>query len=362
MEYLRVVLFGGFQAAPPSARPLIVPTRKAQALLAYCLVPPGRVHQREKLAALLWGETRDDQARNSLRQCLFVLKSALGSNVSRALSISGDTVAIDAHAVEVDVARFERLAASHAAESLEEAVSLYRGDFLEGLVIDEEPFEEWLRQERERLRDVVMEVLARLLHHQCAQQATGAAMKTARRLVGLDPLQEAVHRALMRLHMKEGRRDLALRQYDVCAAVLKRELGLSPESETRRLRDEILSGAPLAHATLPGHSEEAGSVSAAAIADTRNVAESATDSEVPAPGQRRHRVAFAAVPARVEYHALLEQATRERERLQQLVAELHSRRLLLQGRMEEMANRAMVLKRLLPGDTCLAGPARQLRA
>jgi hypothetical protein len=27
-----------------------------------------------------------------------------------------------------------------------------------------------------------------------------------------------------------------------------------------------------------------------------------------------------------------------------------------------MANRAMVLKRLLPGDTCLAGPARQLRA
>src|SRR5207249_4722238 len=52
------------------------------------------------------------------------------------------------------------------------------------------------------------------------------------RLLGLDPAQEAVHRTLMRLYTRQGRRGAALRQYQACVGVLERELGLEPEVET----------------------------------------------------------------------------------------------------------------------------------
>ena len=237
MVCLKLDLLGGFQAVPPSGPPLYVPTRKAQALLAFCAVPAGKVHQRDKLASLLWGETGDDHARNSLRQSLFVLRTALGGDLSRTLHVEGDTIAANPLAVDVDVTKFERLAAESTPRSLEEAAALYKGDLLDGFVVDEEPFEEWLRQERERLRDLAMEVLAKLLRHQCTQRATEVAVQTARRLLALDPLQESVHRSLMRLYVKAGRRDLALRQYQACATALKREMNLTPEPATRRLHE-----------------------------------------------------------------------------------------------------------------------------
>ena len=94
--------------------------------------------------------------------------------------------------------------------------------------------------ERERLREMALEVLARLLAHQTKTAATEGAIQTAVRLLGLDPLQEPVHRALMRLYARQGRRGAALKQYQVCVAALQRELGAEPEAETRRLYQELL--------------------------------------------------------------------------------------------------------------------------
>src|SRR5581483_2126335 len=74
---LSLTLLGGFQARLASGRVLSLRTKKAQALLAYLAARPGRAHPRAKLAALLWGEAGDEQARSSLRQTLFALRKAL---------------------------------------------------------------------------------------------------------------------------------------------------------------------------------------------------------------------------------------------------------------------------------------------
>src|SRR5262249_34407788 len=121
-----------------------------------------------------------------------------------------------------------------------QAATLYRGDLLDGFVIDEEPFEQWLVHERERLRELALDALARLLRHQNSLEATDAATQTARRLLTLHPLQEAVHGVLMQLHVRAGRREAALRQYEVCVGLLRRELQLGPEPGTRQLYEEIL--------------------------------------------------------------------------------------------------------------------------
>src|SRR6185503_3614725 len=59
-------------------------------------------------------------------------------------------------------------------------------------------------------------------------------------LLALDPLQEPVHRTLMRLHAGLGQRGAALRQYQHCVSALRSELGVEPEEETRQLYQEIL--------------------------------------------------------------------------------------------------------------------------
>ena len=248
MGRLNLALLGGFQGRLGAAAPLRLPTRKTKALLAFLALPPGRSHPREKLASLLWGGMPEPQARQGLRQSLFALRKAVGVP-PRALLVDGETVALNPSAVDVDVAEFERQVAEGTPAALDRAAALYRGEFLEGLALQEAPFEEWLLTERERLRELALEALAKLLHHQRTTGATEAGLKTALRLLALDPLQEPVHRAVMRLYVQLGRRASALRQYQLCIGVLQRELSVEPETTTKQLYQEILRQRP-SHAAV----------------------------------------------------------------------------------------------------------------
>src|SRR5262245_1793014 len=239
MARLTLLLLGGFQARLGLDPPLLLPA-KAQALLAYLALRPGQTHPRDKLAALLWGATDDEHARSSLRHTLFDIRQTVrGVSPDPLLSV-GKTVALRSDALDVDVRTFEQLIAEGTPAALEQAAALYQGDLLEGLSVDEPPFEEWLLAERERLRELALEALARQLAHQAKSQATERAIQTALRLLALDPLQEPVHRTLMRLYARQGRRSAALKQYQVCLGVLRRELRAEPEPETRRLYQDIL--------------------------------------------------------------------------------------------------------------------------
>src|SRR5262245_15637388 len=240
MARLSLTLLGGFQARLDPGPNLTLPTRKTQALLAYLALPLGQAHPRDKLAALLWGGIRVESARASLRQALFAIRRAFADAEGELLRQDADTLALVTGAVDVDVEAFERLVADGAPETLARAAALYRGDLLSGFALDEAPFEEWLLGERERLRELALEGLAKLLAQQRRTNATEAAVVTALRLLTLDPLQESVHRILMRLYAEQGRRGAALRQYQQCVAVLQRELGIEPETETKQLYQELL--------------------------------------------------------------------------------------------------------------------------
>jgi DNA-binding SARP family transcriptional activator len=250
MPNLSLTLLGAFEAILPSGARAHISGKKAQALLAYCAIRRGS-HLRTTLATLLWGNSNDERARNSLRQTLHVLRNCLRGGPSRVLRIEADTVTSDLLALEVDVHAFEAQAASGTPQALERAAALYRGDLLEGLDVGDEAFEQWLRVERERLRELAIEVLAKLFRHQCAGGPVEAAMQTARRLLVLDPLQEIAHRALMRLLVQAGRREAALRQYEICSGLLRRELHLEPEPATRQLYEDISSGRSAGPLSVP---------------------------------------------------------------------------------------------------------------
>src|SRR6202007_2243284 len=93
---------------------------------------------------------------------------------------------------------------------------------------------------RERLRELALAAFGRRLAQQRQQGDKDGAIWTAMSLVALDPLQEAAHRDLMSVYVESGRRGAALRQYQICVDMLRRELGVEPEPETKRLYQAVV--------------------------------------------------------------------------------------------------------------------------
>jgi len=234
---LQLNLFGGFELRDAAGQVVRLPTRKAEALLAWLALAPGRLYARDRLAGLLWADVAEDKARASLRQALSVLAKALRPG---GLETAGSAVGLVADALKVDAIEFQRRHAGAARADLEQAVALYRGELLAGFSLDQPAYEEWLLAERERLREAAINALARLTAFCNEAGDADAAIRAAQQLLALDPLEEIAHRALMQIYAGQGRRAAALRQYQACVAVLRRELGTAPGTQTRLLYNELL--------------------------------------------------------------------------------------------------------------------------
>lgn len=244
-------LLGGFDARVATGGRVRLATRKATALLAVLGLRPGQAHRRERLAALLWGDMPDVQARTNLRSALMFLRRNLPD--PGLFVVDGDLVAVDPALVSSDVDAVERAVAVGTIEELERVHQLDRGDFLDGFHLREAAFEEWLSAERERVRLIMHAALERLLAHRVQEGALDAATTVAQRLLVRDPSHEPAHRALMQAYAAQGRRAAAIRQFRTCETRLRQDLGLEPDVETRALHEAIRQAAePVALPPLRG--------------------------------------------------------------------------------------------------------------
>ena len=244
-------MLGGFELHGADGSDLSPPGKKLRALIALLALAPPAGWPRQRLAALLWGDRDEEQARGSLRQALAELRRILGESV---LLADREMVAFDPAILRSDAVEFARLAA---AGELAEAAALYRHDLLDGVALPDSAFDDWLVVERTRLHDMAVGVLSRLL----ATQSREEAITTGQSLLRLDPTNEHAHQALMRLYVTKGDRAQALRQYQICRDALRRELDIAPTPQTERLYREIRalkSGGEAArkHAAAEGQSSE----------------------------------------------------------------------------------------------------------
>jgi DNA-binding SARP family transcriptional activator len=239
MALLFLDLLGGFACRTAAGAAVGFPTRKVRALLAYLAMNAARGQRREGLAALLWDDRSEAEARANLRKTLSRLREALPAEARKCLLVDTCGVTVRTDELEVDVLQVERLAADGTPETLERAAILHRGPLLAGFAEVGESFDDWLSNERRRLDEILQQVLQRLLDHYVVTGAIERAIQVALRLLALDPLQEGVHRALIRLYMYQDRVGSALDQYRRCRELLASELGIAPAPETERLRAEL---------------------------------------------------------------------------------------------------------------------------
>ena len=240
MSVLHLELLGDFRLRSESGTLITISAKKSQAMLAYLGVKPAQLVSRDKMANLLWSSTAPEQARQSLRQTLSTLRKELAQVSSQKILVEeGDFLSLDESLVYVDVVEFESLVATGTAEALDPATRLYAGDFLDGFEIDEERFDQWVIAERDRLHRLALRAHTNLIEQLTRLDSVDEAIAVAQRSLRIDPLQESMHRTLMRLYMKSGDLLNALQQYDTCARILRRELDVEPDAETKGLQQEI---------------------------------------------------------------------------------------------------------------------------
>lgn len=215
-------------------------TRKAEALLAY-LVSHKRPFSREQLADILWDDRSQTQALANLRSLL----SGMRRKIKPWLLVTRHTVAFN-HDSDywLDTAEFSHglVGKIGTDANYAQAISLYRGDFLEGFHLrDCFGFEEWATLERERWRRLAINALHQLANNCLRNGRYPQGIQYTDKLLRLDNLSEQAHRLQMEMLARNGRRHAALHQYANCRRILAEELDIEPAPATQalyqRLRD-----------------------------------------------------------------------------------------------------------------------------
>lgn len=239
MPSLKIHLLGSMhvlwenQPLPP------FPTHNTRSLFAYLVTHRQRAHPRSRLAGLFWCDFPEARAQRNLNNTLWRLRHTLPEDY---FVVADDTIAFNtASDYWLDVAEFERQVAEKdnspsARQRLQAAITLYRGDFLEGW------YEDWALVEAERLRLLYIHGLQDLGNWYRTQGEFVQALDCARRSLAVDPLREEIHYRVMELYAALGQREAALTQFATCQRVLKNELGILPSAETIRLCEQIRAG------------------------------------------------------------------------------------------------------------------------
>lgn len=237
-DRLQIALLGDFRLVYGSSSCITelhsVNTARLQALLGYLLLHRAAPQARDHLAFLFWPDTNEAQALTNLRNLLHKLRQALPTPERFLLIDSRFVQWQPAAPYTLDVAAFEE-AVAHAttAAELADAIALYRGELLPSC------YDDWILPERERLRQLALATLDRLITLLETQRDYRTAIRYGQQLLQLEPLNEALYRRLMSLYAATDDRAGALRTYQQCAAMLQEEFAVEPAPVTQELYERL---------------------------------------------------------------------------------------------------------------------------
>jgi DNA-binding SARP family transcriptional activator len=249
---LRVRFFGHFEVLCDDEVITLGRSGKALTILKYLLANRARPVSQDHLMGWLWPESNLKKARWSLNSAIHGLRkllsecSASGSpnyvvleegyyRLCPDIRVTTDVDEFDAHYEEGR--RLEKAnRTEEAAAEYEEAIALYRGEYLV-----EDLYEDWTMVERERLSNAYIDMLWRLAVHYYETEQCQESIRACYRVLEKDRCHEDSYRLLMRCYARLGLRGRALRQYRLCERILKQEYGTAPSPETRALYRSLLS-------------------------------------------------------------------------------------------------------------------------
>ena len=251
---LRIWLFGSLCVANDAGGERITAVSgRCGSLLAYLALGRGRYFSRTELLGTLWPERMASMTAGSFNTALWRLRrlvecppfqhgELIASDRRGAIGLNGS------QAIWLDIEEFERRIASGLSRPIEllgeaeiadlrAGVALYKSDILMEFTDD------WALREREKHRRHYLNALWRLMQLSTIRREYGEGIRHAQSILDCDTLREDVHRELMQLFVLSGQRAQALRQFETCRDMLRRELAIQPMRETLALYRQIADSA-----------------------------------------------------------------------------------------------------------------------
>lgn len=231
---LHVKLLGQFNLSLDD-QPVELPSRPAQALLAYLILNSGTAIRREKLAGLLWPDASDTNSRSNLRHALWRIRKAVGGDYLNAddLAIAFNSEApyqLDVEALDYDTR------SNPSTEALMACVSVYAGEFLPGF------YEDWIALERERWQATFERKMELLLERLIAERRWRETLEWAEHWIVQGQVPESAYRALLAAQYHLGNTAGMAAVYQRCLDALRKELDVEPSEQTHALYKQLSQG------------------------------------------------------------------------------------------------------------------------
>jgi LuxR family maltose regulon positive regulatory protein len=250
---LTVNMLGPVEIFRDPTRPLAPdawPTRRARDIL--CFIVSRRHHRASKdtIIDTFWGETDFEVVEKNFHPTVSHIRKALNSNQALKQNFilyrEGDYQLNAEYSYRIDIEEFDRLVNEgesarrgrkfdECMKAYESALSLYRGDFMQG------SYEPWVEDQRSYYREQYLRLLEALAGVAQSSADWAKAMQLAQLIIREDQFREDIHCLVMRAHAAMGNRGAAKEHYEGLKRLLKNELGVEPSMETRKLYQELVS-------------------------------------------------------------------------------------------------------------------------
>lgn len=227
------------------------PRRKTKALLKVLLTNPGKTFSVDQLIDTLLPNADVEKAGANIKARISELRRVLEPGLSRGQDSQYIVSIGEGYAFNVDASywldaeafteqilctdlAFEQGHWAEAAESFEEAVALYRGEFL-----PEDRYEEWSQAPRDQLQGIYIETSGRQATCYMELGRYHQAIRCCQRVLAIAPHRESAVLQLMQCYSETGERSKAIEAYELGVRKLRERLDVEPSSELRTLRDRI---------------------------------------------------------------------------------------------------------------------------
>jgi two-component SAPR family response regulator len=245
-------MLGSVEIFRDPARPLAADawtTKRARDILCFIASRPHRRASKDTIIDTFWEEADFDAVEKNFHPTISHVRKALNSNQplkqNFLLYRDGDYLLNPDFSYRIDIEEFDRLVAAGETarrardqesfvQSYEQAIKLYRGDFMQG------SYDEWAEEQRAYYREQYLRLLETLAAAAQKSEEWSRSLGLAQKILKDDPFREDVHCMMMRAHAALGNRVAVREQYETVKRLLRKELGVEPAAETQRIFRELL--------------------------------------------------------------------------------------------------------------------------
>ncbi|MEJ2354188.1 MAG: BTAD domain-containing putative transcriptional regulator, partial [Anaerolineales bacterium] len=219
-------------------RPIDLPSRPAQSLLAYLLLNPNQPIRREKLAGLIWPDSTESNARSNLRSALWRVRKSFDSHGDTYLQVNNLTISFQLQATDwLDVQVVDaKITDQTTTDALAEIVEAFGGELLPGF------YEDWVVLERQRLNAVYGQKMDLFLDRLVAESRWGEVLEWGERWISMGFIPESAYQAAMIAHAAQGDLGKVAGVYQRCVLALERDLGIQPSKRTQDIYQGLIQG------------------------------------------------------------------------------------------------------------------------